>query len=238
MNVKDALYARRSIRQFEEREIPSEVLDRVIEHALQSPSGGNAQPYRIAVAQGSVKEQIRLSLSDKFIRGSKIKRMPLPKKVWHGVTAGVMPDGDYNPDVSYPEELKKRKFECGMGLYETLGIERNDYAARDKQMLRNFEFFDAPAVIFLFINDKLGMYGALDGGIFLQSLMLAAVEEGLGTCPQAALATWRSPVSQHFNIEDDYKLICGLSIGYPAEHLVNSYCPSKRSVENVKLGSA
>jgi len=237
MNVVEALHTRRSIRQFEDREIPADILNRVIQHGLQSPSGCNVQPYRIAIASGDIKNQIKQDLSAKFEKASKVQRLLLPLKIWQGVTGGVLPDGDYNPDVKYPAELKSRKIECGMGLYDTLDIERKDYVARTAQMRRNFEFFDAPVVIFLFMNDKLGHYSALDTGIFMQSLMLAAVEEGLGTCPQAALATWGSPIKKHFNLETDYKLLCGISLGYPAEHVVNTYQPEKRSLESVSLSA-
>lgn len=235
MNVTEALHTRSSIRQFTDQEIPEELLKRVIDNALQSPSSGNVQPYRIAIATQETKDEIKAELSNKYTKAAKVRRMPLPAKIFHGVTGGILPDGDYNPDVRYPTELKKRKFSCGMGLYETLGIERNDYTARDAQMGRNFEFFDAPCVIFIFIHDTLGLYSALDAGIFMQSLMLAAVEEGLGTCPQAALATWASPIKKHYQIEDNYKLLCGLSIGYPCKHIVNTYKPEKRSLNDLCL---
>lgn len=234
-SVTDALYSRRSIRQFQDREVPRALLDRVIGHALQSPSGANAQPYRIAVATGQACQDICRELCEKYDRASKVKRMPLPLKIWHGATGNILPDGDFNPDPKYPEELYRRKVDCGMGLYETLGIAREDYRAREKQTRRNFEFFDAPAAIFLYVNAKLGVYSALDAGIFLQSLMLAAVAEGLGTCPQAALAVWGSPIRKRFNIEKDYKLLCGVSIGYPDEHVVNSYRPKKRKLADISL---
>lgn len=235
MNLIEALHSRRSIRQFEDRDIPPEVLGRVIDNALESPSGSNVQPYRIAVATGAVREALCEELCDRYDRASQVRRQSLPLKLWHGLTGNVMPDGDFNPDMKYPPELKGRKVECGMGLYETLGIERRDYEARDRQTRRNFEFFDAPAVIFLYVHKGLGVYSALDAGIFLQSLMLAALEEGLGTCPQAALAVWGSPVRRHFRIEPDYSLICGVSIGYPGEHVVNNYRPVKRDREEVLL---
>ena len=217
MDILQALHSRRSIRQFQSTAIPEPVLQRVIENALQSPSNSNSQPYRLAVATGELCNEIRTELRDKYRKASGIRNKPLPIKAAQAVMQGVVPDGDYNPDIKYPPELQQRKFICGMGLYDTLGIERKDRAARERQMLRNFEFFDAPAAIFVFINATLDRYAALDAGIFMQSLMLAAVNEGLGTCAQGALAIWGGPVRQRFQVEKDYKLICGLSIGYPAE---------------------
>lgn len=235
MELINALNHRRSIRHFQSIPIPSGVMSRVLEQALKAPSSSNTQPYRLAVASGDVREAISDELCARYDRASSVSRMPLPLKLWHGVTGKVLPDGDYNPNVKYPGELHQRKFECGMGLYATLGIDREDYAARDRQMRRNFEFFGAPTVIFVYVHDKLGRYSALDAGIFLQSLMLAAVEEGLGTCTQAALAIWGSPIRERFQVEADYKLLCGVSIGYPAVHPVNDYRPVRRDVGDIQL---
>lgn len=235
MDIIEALHNRRSIRQFKNTPIPEEVLNRVIENALQSPSNSNSQPYRIAVATGDTCNEIRDELTKKYQKASVIQTKPLPIKATQAVLQGVVPDGDFNPVIKYPPELQQRKFVCGMGLYETLGIDRKDKAARERQMLRNFEFFDAPAAIFMFINSKLDRYAALDGGIFMQSLMLSALNEGLGTCAQGALAIWGGPVRERFKVDKGYKLICGLSIGYPEEHSVNQYAPEKRSVDSVCL---
>ncbi len=81
----------------------------------------------------------------------------------------------------------------------------------------------------------MGHLGALDAGIFLQSLMLAATDKGLGTCTQGSLGLWGSPVRERFEIEKDYHLICGLSLGYPdEEHAANQYRPNKRTLEELK----
>ena len=47
---------------------------------------------------------------------------------------------------------------------------------------------------------------------------------GLGACVQGSLATWKSPVLEEFeDIPKDYKLICGVSMGYASDHVVNSF---------------
>ena len=102
-------------------------------------------------------------------------------------------------------------------------------------MARNFSFFDAPTALFVFCESSLGAYSALDTGIFLQSLALAAEERGLGTCMQAALATWAGPVKARFDIPENYKLICGVSVGYKADHKVNSFAPKRRPLDELLL---
>jgi nitroreductase len=77
--------------------------------------------------------------------------------------------------------------------------------------------------MFLFVHKDLKSYAALDAGIFLQTIMLSAHSQGLGTCAQGALATWASPVRNHLKIPKDYKLIVGLSLGYPSDNPVNTF---------------
>ena len=148
-----------------------------------------------------------------------------------------MPDGDFKPILGkYPGIFQDRRMHTGKGLYEILGIKRGDKKARDEAMARNFTFFDAPVAIFVFIHPGMKFTALVDVGIMMQSLMLSATDKGLGTCPQGALGMWRSPLEQHFNIPDGYKLVCGLALGYPeADEKVNTYRPKKLSLDELMI---
>ena len=235
LSVTEALEQRRSIRNFSSRALDNDLLNGIVENALNAPSWGNVQPYRVAVASGDLCNQIRAELREKYRLASSLKQSSLVKKVWQGLTAGVLPDGDYKTLLKYPKELGKRYFETGKGLYQALDIAREDRASREQQMARNFCFFDAPTVLFVFCEDSLGPYGPLDSGIFVQSLLLAAQEQGVGTCVQGSVATWASPVRKQFNVPEGYKLICGIAMGYPQESLANSYKPSRRMLSELLL---
>lgn len=235
MNLSELLRERHSIRQFEKTPIPQARIEKIITHALNVPSSSNTQPYRLAVASGEACEQLRTELTQKYQAAQRINKLSYPLKLIQGLLADVKPDGPFLHDISYPADLQQRRVDCGMGLYKTLGIERTDREARARQMQRNFEFFDAPTVMFLFVNKAMGAYSALDAGIFLQTLMLSATEEGLGTCAQAALGIWTKPVLKHFQVEPDYQLICGLSLGYIADHPVNQFRPDKRRLDELLL---
>lgn len=234
MEFLQVLEQRNSVRAFEDREVPEALLEQILAHALQSPSWSNTQPYHVAVARGAVLEDLRRQLGARFQRASELSRAPWYRKLL-APFSGVMPDGDFKPILKYPPDLQPRRVATGKGLYEHLGIARDDHAARDAQMARNFAFFDAPVAMFLFVHKGLGHYSALDAGIFLQSLMLAATDAGLGTCAQGALALWRSPVEAHFSIPAPYQLLCGLSLGYPADQPVNRFRPGRISVEELCL---
>lgn len=236
MEFQDVIKARHSTRAFLPKAVPPEVLDRVLQHAALSPSWSNTHPYRIAIAQGEVIEVLRKTLLSRYQRASKLQRASLPGQLKAWITRDPgLPDGDFKPMLKYPDDLQQRRFECGMGLYETLGIDRKDFAGRDKQMAENFRFFGAPVAIFVFVHGETGPYGPLDAGIFLQSLMLAATNEGLGNCAQGALGLYRSPLDKHFNVPAQYKLLCGVALGYEAEHVVNTFRPKKIKHEELTL---
>ena len=85
----------------------------------------------------------------------------------------------------------------------------------------------------LFFMDKHMQTGSyIDYGMFLQSIMLAAVEQGLATCPQASLADYAEIIKSTLDRAHDDILICGMSLGYEDENaLVNSYRTPREVVE-------
>ncbi len=140
-----------------------------------------------------------------------------------------LPDGDFVTNFEYPAELQPPRRATGHGLYALLGIGRKDTAARERQMRRNFDFFGAPTVIFVFAHGGLREFSVLDAGIWMQTLMLSAHAHGLATCAQGALATWGSPVRQVFDVPERYKLVCGVSIGFASDAPVNAYNPGRQA---------
>lgn len=233
MDFYDVLRGRNSTRDFSNKPVDDALLNEILEDALRAPSSSNTQGYRVAIAKGALKDQIAKDLTKKFDGAIKLQGLSTPRKIVQGVLSGALPNGDFKPDINYPSEMKKRAIACGKGLYELIGIERSDRAGRDQWMRKNFEFFNAPVELFLFVHGDRGVYSALDAGLFLQNLMLAAKAKGLGTCAQASVAMWGGTVRKHFKIEKDYKLICGLCIGYPSDAVINTYQPVKRSVEEL-----
>lgn len=228
MDFKDVLKSRRSIRAFSSQPIEQGILDEILLDALESPSSSNTQPYKLAIATGDTCRELGQALLEKYHHINKIQRKPTALKLLAALTSKHMPDGDYKPILGkYPGIFQKRRMETGRGLYNILDIKRGDSKARDEQMARNFNFFDAPAAIFVFVDPRMKFTAFVDAGIMMQSLMLSATNKGLGSCAQGALGMWRSPLDQHFDIPKEYKLVCGLALGYPAENIVNTYRPNK-----------
>lgn len=226
---------RRSIREFRPDPVPAHLLDAVLGDAITAPSWSNTQPYRLAVATGIVRDRISVALCRRFDEAARARRGSVLARMRFAVRQGGRPRGDFDVPRTYPPELQERRRATGFGLYSVLGIDREDQSARDRQLRRNFEFFDAPTVVFIFVHEHLGSYSVLDAGLLLQTLMLSAHAHGLGTCAQGALALWPEPVRDAFLVPEQYRLLCGVSIGYPADAPVNAYAPTRRSVLELLL---
>jgi nitroreductase len=230
------LRSRRSIRDFAEREVPAELVEAVLGDARWAPSWSNTQPYKIAVASGGLKDQLKEQLLARFDAAAGIQSGGmLGKIVAYLARSKALPDGDFDTRFEYPEELVPRRRATGFGLYAALGIAREDGVARHRQMRRNWEFFGAPVVLFVFVRQELGAYSVLDAGIYLQSLMLSAQARGLGTCAEGALGTWAGPVREAFDVPPAYKLLCGMALGWPSDHVVNAFNPGRADVAEMLI---
>lgn len=238
MEFADVMAARHSVRAFQDTPVPDALLEKVLAQAVTSPSWSNTQPYQLAVAHGPVLAQLRDELPRRFDQLAGLQKAPMLSKAlaWLRRSEGL-PDGDFPPVVNYPDDLQPRRVATGVGLYQLLGIGREDKQARHEQMAQNFRFFNAPVAVFVFIHGGLGVYSALDAGIFLQSLMLSATDAGLGSCAQGALGLWRSPLERHFAIPAHYQLLCGISLGYPTDDTINRFQPEKLSLDKLLVST-
>ena len=152
------------------------------------------------------------------------------KKFLQFQDAWVLPDSP-GYDI-YPSNLKEpyrtSRYQLGEAMYELLGIPREDKDSRIKQVLRNFEFFGAPAAIFCFVDKQMGPPQWSDLGMFLQTFMLLAQEAGIDTCAQEAWAMKNNCVSEFVDADDDEMLFCGLAMGYKDQDAVINELSSER----------
>ncbi len=139
-------------------------------------------------------------------------------------------DYHYYP-LEWHEPFKKRRVTCGAQLYSALNIERHDKERRLVQWAANYRAFDAPVVLFFFLDPAMQKGSFLDYGMFIQSVMLAAVEEGLATCAQAALGQYPQLVKDFLGYSRETILICGMALGYEDKDApVNNYRTEREEV--------
>ena len=58
MDVIKVIEERRSIRKFQDKTVPKEIIEKILELATKAPSGKNRQPWRFVVLQSSGKDQL------------------------------------------------------------------------------------------------------------------------------------------------------------------------------------
>jgi len=213
MNVRDALIKRKSTRAFLDKPVERAVIERMLDAVRHAPSGANTQPWQVAVVSGEAKRNLETKLEAVFRKGER----------------GQM-DYQYYP-VEWKSPYKDRRRACGLQLYSALGILREDKQQQKNQWAANYRGFDAPVFLFFFLDADMEAGSYVDYGMFLQSLMLTAVEEGLATCPQAALGEYPEIVKQELGYPQEATLICGMALGYEDEHAaVNSYRTPREDV--------
>lgn len=214
MNVIEAIKQRQSIRAYQERAVAPETITRILDVARHAPSGVNIQPWQVAVVSGQSKQRLQQRLEAAF-RNSEPPQMAY----------------QYYP-VSWEQPYKGRRLACGLALYGALGIAREDKPRQLDQQAANFRAFDAPVMLLFFMAPIMSTGSYLDYGMFMQSVMLAAVEEGLATCPQASLAEYPQIVKEVLGYPQDAILVCGMALGYADEGaVINSYRTAREPVE-------
>lgn len=215
MDVLKAIKERRSIRAFLDREVEESVVRKILDTARWAPSGVNSQPWQVA----AVSKDIMVQIGDRIIDALDSGQNPNP-------------DYQYYPKT-FPQPYKTRRMECGQALYGALGIQREDKKARKDQWYKNYYGFDAPVVLFVFIEDCLEKGSWIDTGMFIQNIMLAARAFDLETCPQAALAEFPDIVRSVLNKPPSLHLVCGIAIGFPdPHHPVNNYRTDRERIEH------
>jgi len=198
MSVSDALKQRCSARAFKSTPVPQAVLEEIFTLARQAPSNCNVQPCRVYIVSGAKKDQ-------------------LEQELVAAVSSGRPANPDFEWDVKYAGEHRERQFGSANALYGAMGIERTDKQRRQIAMLRNWRFFGAPHAAFFTMAKYLKLTGAVDLGIYAQTLSMLMAERGISNCMQGALGMFPDPARKMFGLADDAGILFGMSFGYADE---------------------
>ena len=214
MNVIDAIKGRASKRKFLEKQVPKEIIEKILEAAAMTPSGANMQPWTVYSVSNT---ELLTTIGDEIIKH---------------IEAG----GDVDQHVQYYplnwiNPYKKRRILTGAGLYKLMEVDRHDDATRQKMWFDNYRWFGAQNVFFVYINNELinGAQGPLiDCGAYMQNLMLAAEGYGLASVPQGSTTEYGKIISRVMGVPDDFSLLYSVVVGYEDKSArINSYQPKR-----------
>jgi nitroreductase len=191
IDLDEVINERHSVRLFlPDNRVPRELVDESLALAIRAPSNSNIQPWHLVFAEGRARERLVAALL---------------------AEANTKP-----PNVpSLPEAFAHMRRDLGAQVYGSMGITRDDADGRRIAVLRNWEFFRAPLAGIVCMHRDLGPVDALGVGMFLQTLLLALTARGLGTCVQVSIAGYPEIVRDQLEIATEFRILCGLAIGYP-----------------------
>lgn len=195
MSLSEILNSRYSVRAFKKDPVAQAELEEIFTLAQKSPSNCNVQPWQTYIFSGEKKDQLK----NKLI-AAVMKQQP--------------PSPDFDWKIAYEGIHRERQFGSANALYSAMGIERDEKMKRNMAMLRNWAFFDAPHVAFFTMDKYLGMMGAVDMGIYAQTLTLLMKERGIDSCMQGALGQFPEEVREFIGLDENAGVLFGMSFGY------------------------
>jgi nitroreductase len=220
LNVSDAVASRMSCRAFLETPVPGATVRSILEAARRTPSGGNVQPWLVYALAGQ-------PLADlKAVVRVEVSKNPLC-------------NGSHEYDIYPPglgEPYRSRRHKAGEDLYGTLGIPREDKLARLLQLARNYDFFGAPVGLFFYLDRSMGPPQWSDVGMYMQTVMLLAREQGLHTCAQEIWSRVPATVAKFLDVPPKLLLFSGMALGYAdATHPVNTLRTDRASLDEFSI---
>jgi nitroreductase len=212
MTVTEALKRRISTRAFRPDPLPASLVHDLLDVARWSPSGGNLQPWKVIAIAGAERDAVVELARREQAAGAPDESGAYP----------VYPANLWEP-------YRTRRYALGEQLYERLAIPRTDRAGRLAQFTRNFQFFGAPVALFFILDERVGHGQWAHLGMFMQSVALAAVERGLGSCMQESWATLRGSLKTHFALQAHEIVYCAMALGYADETAAVNSLRSERA---------
>ena len=200
---------RHSVRAFRPDPVGRATIEDILSAASRSPSGGNLQPWHVDIVAGDALEALKARVRDQLAHGLQ----PTEFRV-------------------YPDPISEmhagRRRQCGEDLYESIGIERGDKPARWGQFLKNYDLFGAPVGLFFSLDRGFDRPQWAHLGMFMQTIMLLAEEQGLGTCAQESWAAVHDTVSDFLDLPADRIFYAAIALGHPDRaHPINGFRTSR-----------
>lgn len=213
--VENSLFDRRhTVRMYTDQPVQKDVLFKVLADAQKAPSWANSQPWEVYVAVGEPLARLKAANIAAFEKNE---------------------PGDNDSVIwpeKWPEKLQTRMNRTYKEIFEATGVARDNEQARRENWKNNYNLFNAPAAVFLCLDESLTEWSTLDLGIYAGNLMLAANAHGLGTTPAASSVKYANPIRDILGIPDHYRIMVGIMIGYEnKDHPYNRPRTSRVPVE-------
>jgi nitroreductase len=201
VTVSEALAQRRAIRRYLPQPVPDEVVNEVLTAARWAPSATNTQSTYVYVLEGEPLAQLKADM--RTYAESEVPPNP------------DLPAGEMPPKMQARREVFfKTRMEYVAAEEAKAGIKPPDGPVNPGVAMADI-FGTSVLLVLAMQKDMDTTYGLFDAGLFAQSLTLAAVERGLGTCIAGSLVRYPDLLRKVIPDLDDKNLIVAIALGYP-----------------------
>lgn len=200
---------RHSVRYFQQKEIPQNVLKEILSTALQSPSWCNSQAWAIYVATGNTLSEIR--------------------KIWISKNKeGIKGYADLNPGHrNETDEKTQKNMNTLFKDISEFSKDPNMKSFMDSQQI----LFNAPCLVYLTLPKKRLLYSILDLGAIEMSILLAAKSHGIDSLIAYETIKYPDVLRKFCKVPDDEDIIIGIALGYEDESFINKFRSKKLSLD-------
>ena len=214
MGYDDVVLGRRSIRGYQQKPVPKELIEEILTLAMRAPSSMNTQPWNFTVLTGAQLDKIRA--------GNTARNL-----------AGVPHSREFRIGKAFEGQHRERQVGVAKQLFAAMGIAREDAEARQDWVLRGFRQFDAPVCVIITYDRELADSDdtAFDCGAVTTALVNAAWSRGLGAVINSQGIMQSPVVREHAGIADDQVIMKAVALGWPDDAFpANAVISERKSV--------
>lgn len=194
--LSELIKTRRSIRKFEDKPVPEEVLIKALELATWAPNGGNYQPWRFLVITNK-------SIINKIADEVKSKTMLM----------GSWPEAD-----QFGETVRRwqKNSDFFRGAPVCIAVLMGKYLSMADQILKTREEKD-PLAQEIRSSRQLGNSTLQSVAAAISYLLVALHFFGIGTTWVAGIQVAKKEIEQLLKVQSEWDLVDLVPLGYPAE---------------------
>lgn len=194
MEFSNVVKMRKSKRWYTDREVPKETIKNILKEASLAPSFMNGQPWEVAIVTGDKLREI----------AELYEKMLTEKKDTHSLSW----------EINWPKRQK-----AILNSMKEVKVNRVYPADPYGKWI-----YYAPVGIFIHIHRSLNEWALFDIGLFVQTLLLSATNNGLQTVPQARMGNNNREVAELLGLGEERRIIMGVCMGYAdMDHPNNSF---------------
>ena len=214
MEYDNVIMGRRSIRGYQQKPVPKQLIEEILELAMRAPSSMNTQPWNFTVLTGAQLDKIRAGNTERNL-------------------AGVPHSREFRIGKAFAGQHRERQVGVAKQLFAAMGIAREDAEARQDWVLRGFRQFDAPVCVIITYDRELANSDdtAFDCGAVTTALVNAAWSRGLGAVINSQGIMQSPVVREHAGIAEDQVIMKAVAIGWPDDTFpANAVVSERKSV--------